>query len=61
MLSVGTQEGRDVSSTRQLVEPALFNRLEMTAPDTKALFNLRQAKATRFTLITQQTTDCATW
>ena len=60
MRRVGTQEGGDVGSARQLVEPALFDRFEVRAADSQAFFDLSQVETTRITLIAQQATDRAT-
>ena len=59
MRRISAQEARDVSSTGQLVETAVLDGLEMFKTNAQVLFDRRQAKPARFTLVAQQTTDRA--
>ena len=59
MRGVRAQEGGDVSRAGQLVEPALFDGLEMTPPDPQTLLDIGQAKTALFALIPQQASNRA--
>ena len=52
-------EGGDVGGTGQLVETTLFDRLEMTVPNPKTLFDIGQAEIKRLALISQQASNRA--
>ena len=60
MRCVGAQEGRDVSRTGQLVEAPFLYGFEMGTTNAQAFFDIRQAEATRLTLVAKQATDRAT-
>jgi hypothetical protein len=60
MRCIGAQEGRDVRSTRQLVEAPLLDCLEVGATDFQALLDRGKVESARFALIAQQATYCTT-
>ena len=58
---VHTQEGGNISSTREQVEATLLDSFDVVSADANPLLDVCYAEAPRLTLVVQKTTDGAAW